>query len=145
MTELQASLNVLMANVFVMYFKAHSFHWNVEGVEFSQYHDFFGDLYEDVFDSVDPIAENMRKLNVYAPKSINAMYESKTIQEEDGIPSLRGMVQSLLAANDQVIFSLNKVFALATKENKQGLADFVASRIDTHEKHGWMLRASLKG
>lgn len=145
MTELQASLNVLMANVFVMYFKAHSFHWNVEGVEFSQYHDFFGDLYEDVYGSVDTIAENLRKLNAYAPKSINAMYEFKTIQEEDGIPNLHGMVQSLLAANDQVLFSLNKVFALAQKDNKQGLCNFIADRIDTHEKHGWQLRASLKG
>jgi starvation-inducible DNA-binding protein len=145
MTELQASLNVLMANVFVMYFKAHTFHWNVEGVEFSQYHDFFGDLYEDVYGSVDPIAENLRKLNAYAPKSINAMYESKTIQEEDGIPNLHGMIQALLSANDQVLFSLNKVFALAQKDNKQGLCNFIADRIDTHEKHGWQLRASLKG
>ena len=128
-----------------MYFRAHSFHWNVEGVEFSQYHDFFGDLYDDVYGSVDPIAENIRKLDAYAPKSINAMYDHKTIQEEDGIPNLRGMIQSLLAANDQVLYSLNKVFALATKENKQGLADFIAGRIDTHEKHGWQLRASLKG
>jgi starvation-inducible DNA-binding protein len=145
MTELQSSLNVLMANVFVMYFKAHSFHWNVEGVEFSQYHEFFGDLYEDIYDSVDPIAENLRKLNAYAPKSISEMYDNKTLLEENGIPDLRGMLNALLSANDQVLYSLNKVFSLAQKENKQGLCNFIADRIDTHEKHGWQLRASLKG
>jgi len=145
MTELQSSLNVLMANVFVMYFKAHSFHWNVGGVEFSQYHEFFGDLYEDIYDSVDPIAENLRKLNAYAPKSISEMYDNKTLLEENGIPDLRGMLNALLSANDQVLYSLNKVFSLAQKENKQGLCNFIADRIDTHEKHGWQLRASLKG
>jgi starvation-inducible DNA-binding protein len=134
-----------MANVFVMYFKAHSFHWNVEGVEFSQYHEFFGDLYEDIYDSVDPIAENLRKLNAYAPKSISEMYDNKTLLEENGIPDLRGMLNALLSANDQVLYSLNKVFSLAQKENKQGLCNFIADRIDTHEKHGWQLRASLKG
>ena len=144
MTELQTSLNVLMANVFVMYFKAHSFHWNVEGVEFSQYHDFFGDLYDDVYGSVDPIAENIRKLDAYAPKSINAMYDHKTIQEEDGIPNLRGMIQSLLAANDQVLYSLNKVFELANKNNKQGIANFIADRLDVHAKHAWFLTSLLK-
>ena len=145
MTELTAALKVALANTFVMYFKSHTFHWNVEGVEFSQYHEFFGDLYEDVYDSVDPIAENLRKLGAYAPKSINSMYEYKTLQEEDGIPNLNGMVSSLLTANTEVLSSLNKVFALAQKENKQGLCNFIADRIDTHEKHGWQLRASLKG
>jgi starvation-inducible DNA-binding protein len=145
MTELESSLNELMANVFVMYFKTHSFHWNVEGVEFSQYHEFFGDLYEDIYNSVDPIAENLRKLNVYAPKSISAMYDNKTLLEETGIPDLRGMLSALLSANDQVLYSLNRVFALAQQQNKQGLCNFIADRIDTHEKHGWQLRASLKG
>lgn len=145
MTELQASLNVLLANVFVMYFKAHSFHWNVEGEDFTQYHQFFGEIYDDVYDSVDPIAENIRKLNGYAPKSINAMYEHKTLQEEDGIPNIRGMVTALLAANDQVLYSLNKAYTLGDQEKKYGLCNFLADRIDTHEKHGWQLRASLKG
>jgi len=45
MNEIQAALRVVLANTFVMYFKTHSYHWNVEGVLFSLYHDFFGDLY----------------------------------------------------------------------------------------------------
>jgi starvation-inducible DNA-binding protein len=145
MTELAAALKVTLANVFVMYFKTHSFHWNTEGIEFSQYHDFFGDLYDDVYGSVDPIAENLRKLEVYAPHSLMELYNHKTLMEENGIPDIQGMLRAALAANNEVIASLNKVFALATKENKQGLCNFIADRIDTHEKHGWQLRASLKG
>jgi starvation-inducible DNA-binding protein len=145
MTELQAALKIALANTFVMYFKLHSFHWNTEGIEFSQYHEFFGDLYDDVYGAVDPLAENLRKLDAYAPKSISELYEHKTIQEENGIPDSEGMLRSALAANVEVISSLNKVFALAQKDNKQGLCNFIADRIDTHEKHGWQLRASLKG
>jgi DNA-binding ferritin-like protein len=55
------------------------------------------------------------------------------------------MLTATLAANEQVLFSLNKVFSLAQKNNKQGLCNFIADRIDTHEKHGWQIRASLKG
>jgi starvation-inducible DNA-binding protein len=134
-----------MADTFVMYFKTHSFHWNLEGIEFPQYHEFFGDLYEDVYSAVDPLAENIRKLGDYSPKSLMDLYDLKTIMEESSIPDLTGMLTATLAANDQVLFSLNKVFALATKQNKQGLCNFIADRIDTHEKHGWQLRASLKG
>lgn len=145
MTELAAALKVALANTFVMYFKLHSFHWNTEGRDFAEFHSFFGDLYDDVYGAVDPLAENLRKLDVYAPFSLMELYNHKTLMEENGIPDIQGMISAALAANNEVISSLNKVFALAQKENKQGLCNFIADRIDTHEKHGWQLRASLKG
>jgi starvation-inducible DNA-binding protein len=145
MNELVAALRVAQANTFIMYFKLHSYHWNIEGIEFSQYHEFFGDIYDDVYSAVDPLSENLRKLDVAAPKSLMEMYDYKTITEDSDVPDLDGMLANALSANNEVIASLNKVFALATTQNKQGLCNFIADRLDTHEKHGWQLRASLKG
>jgi starvation-inducible DNA-binding protein len=147
MNELEASLKVSLANTFVMYFKTHGYHWNVEGIQFSQYHEFFGDLYEDLYGAVDPLAENLRKLGAYAPKSLSELFDATTIRENQSIVgnNLKDMLNSLEADNKEVINSLNKTFALATKADKQGLADYISGRIDTHEKHAWMLTASLKG
>lgn len=145
MDELIAALKVLQANATVMYYKAHQFHWNVEGIEFTQYHDFFGDLYEDIYNSIDPIAENLRKLDAYAPVSLDELFKFKTLNEETTrVETLAEILASLIAANKEVLISLNNVFDLATKNKKQGIANFVADRIDTHEKHGWWLRASAK-
>ena len=145
MSELVAALKVLQANVTVMYYKAHQFHWNVEGEDFVQYHEFFGDLYSDVYDSIDPIAENIRKLNDFPPVSLDALFKFKTIEEESTrVADLSGILESLLAANEEVLINLNNVFDLATKNKKQGIANFVADRIDIHEKHGWWLRSSAK-
>ena len=145
MNELSAALKVALSNTFVMYFKLQSFHWNTEGKDFSQFHDFFGDLYSDVYGAVDPLAENLRKLDVYAPHSLMELYNNKTIMEESNVPDINGMLRAALAANDQVLFSLNKAYTLGEKEHKYGLCNFLADRIDTHEKHGWQLRATLKG
>jgi starvation-inducible DNA-binding protein len=145
MDELKIAIRVLMANTYVLYFKVHSFHWNVEGIHFTQYHDFLGDLYEDIHDSIDPIAEFLRKLDDYAPKSLDEMFKYKTLNEETAqISDIREMLLKLLADNEEVIACLNKVFTLASSANKQGIADFVASRIDAHDKHSWFLRASTK-
>ena len=54
------------------------------------------------------------------------------------------MLTSLQNDNNKVIENLNKVLEAATKQNKQGLVNFIADRIDTHNKHGWMLRSCLK-
>ena len=145
MDELKTAIKVLLANATVMYYKAHQFHWNVEGIEFTQYHAFFEDIYTDVYNSVDPTAELLRKLDEYAPVSIDALYKFKTLEEEaEQKVLLTDILASLLAANEEVITSLNKVFSLATKENEQGICNFIADRIDTHKKHGWWLRASAK-
>jgi starvation-inducible DNA-binding protein len=145
MNELTTAIKVLLANATVMYYKAHQFHWNIEGIEFTQYHDFLGDLYTDVYNSVDPIAELLRKLDDYAPVSIDELYKYKTLEEETTrVVLISDILASLLKANEEVLASLNKVFALAVAANKQGMADFIAGRIDAHDKHGWFLRASAK-
>ena len=145
MEELIAATKVALANTFVMYFKTQGFHWNIEGVEFSQYHDFFGDIYDDVYGAVDPLAENLRKLDAYAPISLMELYGYKTIEEESTrVILISDMLTSLQSANNKVIESLNKVFELATANKEQGLANFAADRIDNHKKHGWQIRASLK-
>ena len=54
------------------------------------------------------------------------------------------MLEELLANNGQMLDLLNETFQVATNENQQGIANFIAERIDAHQKHGWMLRASAK-
>jgi starvation-inducible DNA-binding protein len=128
-----------------MYFKIHSYHWNVEGIEFSQYHDFYANLYQDIYNSIDPVAENIRKLGEYTPISISELHNFKTIEENtDRVDLIKDQLATLIVDNDKVIESLNKVFDLATAQKEQGLANFVADRLDTHKKHGWMIRASAK-
>ena len=145
MEELVASLRVALANTFVMYFKVHQFHWNVEGIEFRQYHEFFNELYDDIYGAVDPLAENLRKLDAYAPRTLEEMWNHKTVTEASAdMILLRDVLSDSEKTNQEVIASLNKVFSLGMKANKQGLCNFIADRLDTHEKHGWMLRASMK-
>jgi starvation-inducible DNA-binding protein len=145
MNELTTAIKVLLANATVMYYKAHQFHWNIEGAEFTQYHEFFGDLYTDVYNSVDPIAELLRKLDDYAPVSLDELFKFKTLKEETTrVELLKDIFISLIAANQEVLDSLNKVFTIANTNKQQGICNFIADRIDTHQKHAWFLRASAK-
>lgn len=145
MEELKATLRVALANHFVAYFRAQSYHWNVEGVHFTQYHDFFGELYQDFYGQVDPLAEYLRILGDYAPVSLMELYNFKNISEDTSKPeTLMGMVGNLGATNQALIENLNKLFDVATAANEQGIADYAASRLDAHKKHAWMLRSCLK-
>lgn len=145
MNELLATLKLALGNTFFMYYKTHAYHWNVEGMEFSQFHDFFAEIYDDLYGALDPLAENLRKLDTYAPISIMELYNYKTIQEDSTMPVLLvDMLNNLLVANTETYNTLSKLFDLATAAKEQGLANFAADRMDAHRKHGWMLKASLK-
>lgn len=133
-----------LADTFAMYLKAHNYHWNVEGSNFPQYHEFFGNLYEELHGSVDPFAEEIRALDAYVPGSFSRFLELTEIEDELSIPSGVEMARRLFTDNQKVIVTLNMAFKLADEFDQQGLADFIAGRLDAHKKHGWMLRSITK-
>ena len=145
MDELNTSMKIVLANTFAMYFKAHGHHWNVEGKDFSQLHDFFANLYQELFAAVDQIAEQIRALDDYAPYGLDTMSSIATIKDSsfngDNIPL---MLQDLMEANASVIEALNAAHKLAEAEVNRGLVNHIEGRLDVHAKHAWMLRATSK-
>lgn len=144
MDELVEQLKVALADTFAFYLKSHYFHWNVEGANFAQYHSLFETIYTDAWGAVDTIAEHIRTLNAYAPGSLCRYTDLKTISCEVAIPQASSMISKLHDDNQKVINSLTKACVLAEKQKKVGIANFLQDRIDIHEKHGWMLRATIK-
>lgn len=144
MDELVQYLRECLANTFVMYFKAHQFHWNVEGPNFPQYHSFLGDLYEELHGAVDPIAEQIRTLDQYAPTSIAAMLAMSAVVESLSTAQPREMFASLNNDNDIVLLTLTKAYQKAEELGQLGISNFLQDRLTVHEKHGWMLRATIK-
>lgn len=147
MNELQASMHRVLANTFLMYIKSHAYHWNVTGPNFSQYHKFFGDLYEELFDSIDHIAEHIRAIDSFVMGNlINYVKISsvETVNDElNPFPS-EAMFMQLAVDNQKVIDSLKEARALAEAADNPGLINFIEERLDVHAKHGWMLKASVK-
>lgn len=144
METLVEMMRKVLADTFALYLKAHNYHWNVEGPNFPQYHEFFGNLYQELHNAVDPIAEEIRALDAYAPGSFSRFMELTDIQDELNVPMAREMAAKLLTDNMIVLSTLNMAFKLATQFDIQGLADFLAGRIDVHNKHAWMLRSIIK-
>ena len=143
MSDLTKSLKTLMGDVVTFYFMAHGAHWNVEGPDFSQYHALFEEIYSDVYGSIDPIAENIRKLDEYAPFNLKNFIDDRTLEFKAMNPEPKAMAKALLSANDKVITTIDTAFKAATDANEQGIANFLADRVDQHKKWRWMLKASV--
>ena len=142
--DLNEELTELLADVVSFYFRAHGAHWNVRGADFSEYHKLFLKIYEDVYESIDPIAENLRKLGSLAPFTLGSFLALRSI--EDASTTLQdpiALANDLLAANDIILDELSDAFDCASAYNQQGVANFLAGRIDQHQFWKWQLTASL--
>ena len=139
------TLKTLLATSYAFVIKAQNFHWNVEGPDFPEYHKFLGDLYEEVYDNaIDQTAEYIRVLGAYTPGSISRFAELSQIPDQTKIPRAELMFAELEQDNQKITDMWKQAFHVAEESDEQGIANFIAERIDAHGKHGWMLRSILK-
>ena len=136
-------LRPLLADVYSMVIQAQGAHWNVKGADFSQYHELFGEIYEDVNNSVDPIAESMLKLGADAISSLTEMQAARTTTDKVGGSDPMVLAAGLAAVNDDVLMRVQNAFDVANAANEQGIANFLAERVDMHQKWRWQLRSSI--
>ena len=141
MEQLIEQMKTILGTNFGLYFKAHTFHWNVEGPDFAQYHGFLGDFYESVFDQTDSIAEHIRALGSYAPTTLARMMELSKVNDLVAIPSPLVMMSELVNDNNKYILELRTGIALADAADEPAVGNFLQDILDAHQKHGWMLKS----
>lgn len=132
-------LEKLIADLYGQYFNAHTFHWNIEGINFVSLHEFSGELYSDVFGSIDDIAEQIRQLRLPAPFSLKTLLNTTSIKELSSVTE--ASLADLESDNEMVLVSLYSAYKEADEEKELGLANLLQDRIQVHKKFAWKLRA----
>ena len=144
MERLIEQMRVILGTNFGLYFKAHSFHWNVEGPDFVQYHEFLGDFYTAVWNQTDLIAEKIRMLGSYAPTNLPRMLELSDIENSQNIPMAVAMFSELSRDNDRMIVHLRAGIVAAEAAGEPAIANFLQDLLDSHQKYAWMFRSIIK-
>jgi len=137
-------LKVFLGTSDAYFTKAWGFHWNVEGSNFGELHDFFAKVYEDTQDSIDKTAEFIRPTDEYAPGSLERFQELSQISGQIKIPRARLMLTELLADTQTMIDLSKALFDSASQEGREDVANFAAERQEQHGKYAWQMKAYLK-
>ncbi len=137
------ALTKLLADTYALYFKTHSYHWNVEAPTFFALHSMFEGQYSALHDATDELAERIRALGQKAPASYAALAAVASVTEDANVPDWKTMVANLVRGHETVIKSARAVHAAATKAGDEVTADLMVERLAFSEKTAWMLRATL--
>ncbi|MFA6987300.1 MAG: Dps family protein [Arenimonas sp.] len=134
----------LLADTYTLYLKTHNFHWNVTGPMFNALHSMFMVEYNELWLSLDEIAERIRALDEFAPGSGSQYAKLSSIPEETGVPDWKGMVAQLVSGHETCARTARDAFKRAEAGNDQPTADLATTRMQAHEKTAWMLRSLLQ-
>ncbi|MAE51708.1 MAG: DNA starvation/stationary phase protection protein [Micavibrio sp.] len=136
------ALKAVLADTFVLYFKTHSFHWNVTGPHFKSLHELFEEQYNEIWAATDEIAERIRTLGEFAPNNYDEMAKIATLTPSGQTPDEQSMVQILADDNRAIVKTLYNALKTAENDNDEATVDLMVERISTHEKAAWMLESS---
>jgi len=144
MQELIEQLKVILGTNFALYLKSHNYHWNIEGNNFPQYHDFLNNFYNEVFLQNDSIAEHIRYLDAYAPGSFTRFLELSVVDEATTVPDALTMMINLKNDNERYIVQLRAGIVVAEGAGEPAVSNFLQDLLGAHQKKAWMLRSIVK-
>lgn len=139
MEKLISLLNREVANFGVLYTKLHNYHWFVKGNQFYRLHEVFEELYDEVTEHFDEVAERILMLGGKPVATLKEFLEIATIKEATGNETNTEMVQAIINDFELLIKEFTEIMEIADEVTVDLLLGIQASL----EKHIWMLKTTL--
>ena len=142
--ELAEHLNNLLANYSVFYQNARGYHWNIQGDKFFELHEKFEELYNNLFEQIDEIAERVLTLG-FTPKHNYTIYlRDSEIPESFEVRNGYKAVEEILSAFKILLSKQRTILNLSDLIDDEGTNALMSDYIREQEKLVWMYSAFLK-
>ena len=137
-------LQTVLGNTFLLMLKTQNYHWNIRGPQFLSIHELTEKSYNELFASVDVIAERIRALGELAKGDINDFKDSSVLAETSETLIAQEMIEDLVMAHEATARLCRHYVGLAAESRDYATEDLLVQRIAVHEKMAWMYRAFLE-
>lgn len=138
--KVAAALNGLVADAFALYLKSKNFHWHVSGPNFRDYHKLLDEQAEQIFASIDPLAERVRKLGAHTLRSVGEISKLQSIKDNDeAFVAPNAMIKELLADNRAMAEAMRKVHKVCDDAEDVATASLIEIYLDETERRIWFL------
>lgn len=144
MDNLYRLLYTLQASMFHLFQKTWTYHFNVTGSNFPQYHELFNTQYNTTFEEIDTIAEAIRTFEIKALGTLEQIKEDSIIEEADMTATAMKMISDLLSDNQKIINLMLEIDRESQATRQPQITELIGGLLLSHKKMEWMLRSTLK-
>ena len=140
--ELENKLNEFLADLNIFYRKLQNYHWNIEGKDFFQVHAKLEELYDEINEQIDEIAEHITILGGqplgtmkdYLEKSSIKEAENKKIKSEE-------IYNNILSDYEELLKKTIEIKEKSENEKEYSTSSLIDDYIKEYGKIIWMLKS----
>ena len=146
-TDIAATMNAALADVFALYLKTKNFHWHMSGAHFRDYHLLLDEQADQLYAMTDPIAERIRKVGGSTLRSIGHIARTQRVLDNDAeyVQPL-DMLAELRDDNKTLARNLREAHNVCDEHRDIATASLIEVWIDETERRTWFLfEASRRG
>lgn len=134
------ALNPIIADSFVLYVKTKNFHWHLSGPNFRSYHLLFDEHAEGILNSIDPLAERLRKIGATTIKGVTQVSKIANLKDDtDQFVTAEEMVARLLSDNKKVAKAMREAIETCDDNKDAPTSDLLTKLLDETERRVWFL------
>ncbi|WP_068449377.1 Dps family protein [Caviibacter abscessus] len=140
---MEKRLNQFLADLTVLSKKVQNYHWNIKGHGFFSIHVKLDEIYEQLNEEIDVIAERILALGNRPLSSLKEYLEIANIKEATSTEiDIDSALNSLKEDVSYIISSAKEIKVLADEKNDYGTSSIIDNFIVEYEKLNWMLRVA---
>lgn len=143
--DISAALNALLADIVALYFKTKNFHWHMSGSNFRDFHLLLDEQSDQIYATVDPIAERVRKLGGRTLHSVGEVTRLQRIRDNDAeFVTPLDMLAELKEDNLSLTGYMRATHEVCDEHGDVATASLLENFIDDAERRVWFLFETVR-
>src|ERR671932_2770256 len=139
-------VNPLIADAFALYVKTKNFHWHLYGSHFRDYHVLLDEQADAIFESIDIMAERVRKVGGTTIRSISHITQLQTIEDDNDEYVPPGeMIKRLLDDNLHIAKLPRDAINVCDENRDSPTSNLLQDILDKTERRKWFLYEIMQG
>jgi starvation-inducible DNA-binding protein len=143
MTTSTDKLNGILANYQIFYQNLRGFHWLVKGRSFFSLHEKFEEMYTEVAETIDELAERVLTLGGIPLHTLEDYQKSANLKVYKNIREPEAVVGATVENLSSILTQVKIVFKEAGEKDDEATASLLSDLISREEKNIWMFKTWL--
>jgi starvation-inducible DNA-binding protein len=134
------AVNPIIADAFALFTKTKNYHWHIASSHFRDYHLLLDEQADSIMDSIDPLAERVRRIGGMTIRSIGHISQLQSIADDnhDFVPPDK-MIQELIKDNRQLAERQRAAIEICEDNRDTATGNTLQEILNETEKRIWFL------
>ncbi|MCK8492162.1 MULTISPECIES: Dps family protein [Spirosoma] len=134
------AINRLVADSFALYIKTKNYHWHMSGRHFRDYHLLLDEQADQIFATIDPLAERVRKIGGNTIRSVAHIAQLQRVKDNDeDFVAPKDMLADLIDENKKMAKNMRDAHQICDDAEDVATASLLENYIDETERRTWFL------